>query len=367
MAHKILIVDDDSIARKNLTQLLQKQEYDVQAVSSGELAIRAVEEEDYDIALVDLKMPKMNGLEVLQALKERRPDIYVIIITAYATVETAIEAMKLGAFDYLRRPFKVKDLKEIISKAVEEMGFEKRLIEQKTIAPEKDVFRSFLKRSKGKRSMGFTMEDPKYIQQKYRLKDVPFYWITSKRGRRTIMPSELDKIYKHAENFIKGNPESVVLIHGIERLIKHNSKRDFNEFLVKLNRCFRENDSLLMVSADPLDLEKDDLFELENVLTGDYTQIMSEALANPIRRDILRYLAQVEGASFSQILGNIHESDSAKFSFHVKKLATYDAIIKDASGIYSLTKRGNNLVSILKNMEGDRIKESTSHLIVSSS
>jgi CheY-like chemotaxis protein len=366
MTQKILIVDDDSVTRRNLSDLLEGFHYHVNAVRSGAHAIEAIEKNGYDIALVDLKMPRMNGIEVLKAIKERRPSLYVVIITAYATIETAIEAMKLGAFDYLRKPFKSKDLKAILDNIIEEQRFGERLIEQKTIAPQKDVFTAFLRRAKGKKAMGLTLEDPEDIRKRYRPMDIPFYRITSKKGRRTFRPTELDRMYRHINNFIRTEDDCVVLIHGIEMLIKHNSKKDFNEFLVNLNESFKEHGSFLMISANPLDLDKDDIFELEDVLSGDYTQLMSEALANPIRRDILRFLAKVERARFTRILNNIQENDSAKFSFHVKKLTSYDVISKDRKGIYSLTERGTNLVSILKNIEGERIKESTSDLLVSS-
>lgn len=367
MAHKILIVDDDPVTRKTLSELLEGVGYKVKAVRSGAFAIRSVEEEVHDIALVDLKMPKMNGIEVLKALKKIKPDIYVVIITAYATVETAIEAMKIGAFDYIRKPFKSKDLKAIIDNIIEEKRFESRLIEQKSIAPEEDVFASFLRRSKGKKAMGFTVKTPEEILHKYNFKDIPFYWITShKRGKKCIRPDDLDKIYRRICMFIKKDNDSVVLVHGIEELIKHNSRKSFNEFLVKLNEEFKRRGSILIVSANPLDLDREDLFELEDVLSGDYTQLMSESLANPIRRDILRYLAKVRRANFTNILKNISENDSSKFSFHIKKLTSYDVIVKDEKGVYSLTKRGRNLIFILKNIEGERIKESSSHLMVSS-
>jgi CheY-like chemotaxis protein len=368
MAQKILIVDDDSVTRKNLSELLRGFGHDVFAVKSGEHAIKSLEEEDYDLALVDLKMPKMNGIEVLKAIKAIKPSLYVVIITAYASIETAIEAMKLGAFDYIRKPFKSKDLKVIINNIIEEKRFEKSLIEQKSIKPEKDVFASFLRQSKGKKAMGLSIEKPKDILEKFAFRDIPLYWITTKgKGKKCIRPDEMNKIYKLINSFIKRNREAVVLIHGFEILIKNNSKKDLNNFLEKLNENINKNNSTLIISANPDYIDKEDLFELEDVLSGNYTQQMSEALANPIRRDVLRYLAQVERAGFTQILKNIPENDSAKFSFHIKKLSSYDVINKDDKGTYSLTKRGINLISILKNIEGERIRESSSQLVVSSS
>jgi YesN/AraC family two-component response regulator len=337
-------------------------------VKAGQMALKSVEEEDYDIALVDLRMPKMNGIEVLKELKSIKPSLYVIIITAYASIETAIEAMKLGAFDYIRKPFKSKDLNAIINKVVEEDKFGRSLIKQKSMKSEKDVFASFSRESKGKKAMGLTIKKPEDILKKFRLQDIPLFWITLKeKGKKCIKPNELDRMYRIINSFMKKEHEIVVLIHGIEILIKHNPKKSLNEFLVKLNEIIKKNNSILIISANLQDMDKEELSGLEDFLNENYTQQMSEALANPIRRGVLRYLANVKNASFTEILKNIYENDSAKFSFHIKKLTSYGVIIKNGKGMYSLTKRGNNLLSILKNIEGERKEESNSLLVINSS
>ena len=101
---KILFVDDDAGILEAAKTALELYGYDVITASSGEECLQKIG--DADIVFLDIKMPGMNGIEVLKEIKKRNKDLPVIMITAYATVDTAIEAMKEGAFDYIRKPLK---------------------------------------------------------------------------------------------------------------------------------------------------------------------------------------------------------------------------------------------------------------------
>jgi DNA-binding NtrC family response regulator len=116
---KILVVDDEAIMRSSLTDWLKEDGYDVLAVGDGYTAIDQVKEDEWDLAVVDLKMPKMDGLEVLKQFHELKPRLPVIIVTAYATVDTAVMAMKAGAADYVVKPFNPEEISLIIKKLVE--------------------------------------------------------------------------------------------------------------------------------------------------------------------------------------------------------------------------------------------------------
>ena len=106
----ILVVDDERNIRKNLTMVLESAGYKVDATGDGEDALTKCKERHYDIALVDIQMPKMGGLELLRYLRTLRPNLAVVILTAYGTVDSAVEAMKLGAVDFLEKPFDPKVL-----------------------------------------------------------------------------------------------------------------------------------------------------------------------------------------------------------------------------------------------------------------
>jgi len=106
----ILVVDDERNIRNNLSMVLEAAGYKVDVASNGDDALLRVKEGLYDIALVDVQMPKMNGLEVLRYFRGLRPKMAVVILTAYGTVSRAVEAMKLGAVDFLEKPFDPKNL-----------------------------------------------------------------------------------------------------------------------------------------------------------------------------------------------------------------------------------------------------------------
>ena len=116
---KILIVDDERSLRDVLGIMLKRAGYDVSVASDGDEAIARIEKELFDLVITDLKMPRAGGLDVLKAVKDASPDSVVLIITAFASAESAVEAMKLGAYDYLTKPFQVDEVQLIIRNALE--------------------------------------------------------------------------------------------------------------------------------------------------------------------------------------------------------------------------------------------------------
>jgi two-component system response regulator AtoC len=113
---RILIVDDEEIVRESLADWLAKDGYTVDAAPDGESALARLRSDEWSIALVDLKMPGMDGLQVLEAARKLNPEIAVVMITAYATVETAVRAIKLGATDYIVKPFDPEELSLVVQK-----------------------------------------------------------------------------------------------------------------------------------------------------------------------------------------------------------------------------------------------------------
>ena len=104
----LLVVDDERNIRNNLAMVLETAGYKVDTADNGDDALLRVKEGHYDIAFVDIQMPKMDGLELLRYLRGLRPNMPVVMLTAYGTVGRAVEAMKLGAFDFLEKPFDPK-------------------------------------------------------------------------------------------------------------------------------------------------------------------------------------------------------------------------------------------------------------------
>lgn len=116
---QILIVDDDAQLRLSFERLLNAEGHEVRVAGSGETGIQAVRESVPDLVVMDVRMPGMDGLQAFQRMRELEPRLQVIIMTAYASTETAIEATKLGAFDYVLKPFDIPDILNLISQALE--------------------------------------------------------------------------------------------------------------------------------------------------------------------------------------------------------------------------------------------------------
>ena len=117
---KILVIDDDLTVCKSCQKIVNKAGYDVDYSLSGHEALRMMGGTLYDIVFTDLKMAEMGGMEVLRLVKTKDPDIVVVVITGYATVASAVETMKTGAFDYLPKPFTPDEFRAVLNKAVEE-------------------------------------------------------------------------------------------------------------------------------------------------------------------------------------------------------------------------------------------------------
>ncbi len=128
---KILVVDDEEFIRLNLKQIFHEEDYDVILNDSGSSALKTINNEEIDLVLLDLNLPDMSGLDVLKHLKNMQPEILTIIMTGFASVESAVEALKLGAYDYIKKPFKADAIKLITRLALETQSLKKTVSELK--------------------------------------------------------------------------------------------------------------------------------------------------------------------------------------------------------------------------------------------
>jgi DNA-binding NtrC family response regulator len=119
MSTRILVVDDEEIVIRSCVRILDGSGYQIDTAHDGEEALRKVEDNLYDVMILDIMMPNLGGLEVLRRVKEAHPDMDVIMITGLSQIDTAVQAMKLGAFDYIPKPFEPDELKLVVQRALE--------------------------------------------------------------------------------------------------------------------------------------------------------------------------------------------------------------------------------------------------------
>ena len=116
---RLLIVDDERLARANLARALERAGHEAAQAGSGEEGLRILAEQDFDVVITDIAMPGMNGMEVLQAIKAQKPDVEVIMVTGYPMIESAVEAMRQGAFHYLAKPYSLEEARMLVARALE--------------------------------------------------------------------------------------------------------------------------------------------------------------------------------------------------------------------------------------------------------
>lgn len=154
----ILIVDDEVFICENLQRILREEGYETIVARTAEEALTIVQSVSVDLVLLDLNLPDLPGIEVLRRLKEKEPDLLVVIITGYASVESAVEALKLGAYDYIKKPFKADVIKLIVKLALETQRLRREvrafrahyegLVKGKTIIAESASMRDLLEKLK---------------------------------------------------------------------------------------------------------------------------------------------------------------------------------------------------------------------------
>jgi len=144
---RILVVDDEEIVRESLSAWLEKDGYTLATAPDGETAVERIKNERWSILLVDLKMPGIDGLQVLEEAKKLQPEAVAVIMTAYATVDTAVAAMKIGAYDYLVKPFDPEELSMMIEKIVAQQALLRENLLLRKVLKREYRFRDLLSKS----------------------------------------------------------------------------------------------------------------------------------------------------------------------------------------------------------------------------
>ncbi|OIO79142.1 MAG: Fis family transcriptional regulator [Hydrogenophilaceae bacterium CG1_02_62_390] len=141
-AGRLLIVDDERVALRNLEHILKKAGHEVTATTSGSNALVLLQKLPFDLVLTDLKMEKMDGMQVLRRSRELAPDTEVIMITGYATLDSAVEAMKEGAFHYIAKPYRIEEVRQVVIEALEKVQIKR---ENRALREQLDGFQGRVK------------------------------------------------------------------------------------------------------------------------------------------------------------------------------------------------------------------------------
>jgi YesN/AraC family two-component response regulator len=326
-----------------------------------------VKGENFNLILTDMKMPGKSGLDVLKAAKESRPDTHMVMITAYGTIDTAVEAMKIGADDYITKPFEIEQLRSVIGNITNEIEFEKQ-VENFEVSGESqsqdpyELFRSLVQDAEG---LCITKEHPENIGDRYDLQKTAIYQLTTEgKDSHNIHPQNIYELKLHINSFFGEHPKGVVLIHGLEALLEYHSWDIVRQFILDISKDFILKPSRIIISLQPDQIHEQVYTELKHLISVPYTQIMTESLSSPIRRDTLRFLSSHISSSFSEIQRELKIADAPKLSFHLKKLVNENILQKDEKKVYSLTERGKSAAELLARMESKAASDMQNNILL---
>jgi CheY-like chemotaxis protein/DNA-binding transcriptional ArsR family regulator len=341
---KILVVDDEETARVTLEALLKKEGHDVTLAKNGKEAIEKIKQTTFDVALVDLVMPDMDGMLVLKEIKTANPKTHVIMITGFGTIEGAVKAMKVGATDYISKPFKKNEIENLVRRTLEEARFGGRV----EIGEEEEdgfgLFKNLI--THGSPGLCITKQDPDTLKNMYDLDNTP------------ILPLKgLDKLKSDIKDFIKNNDDAVVLVDGIEQLITQNSIDNMKKFISDLNDNLSKSNSRAIVLYDSKSVDAKDLSDFMRVIARPYTSQISEILSHSLRRDIIRFLGQNKVSIFTTIKQELGVEDPPKLSFHLRNLRSAGIIEQDSERRYFLTERGGKVNELLNRLDDEAVKD----------
>ncbi len=325
---RLLIVDDDRVFREELSELLRDDGHTVATDGSVAKALETLGSAEFDVVLTDLKMPRTSGMELLREVRARWPRTLVVMITGFATIETALEAMKGGAFDYVRKPFRIDQIRETLRLADQEREFE---------APEGSA-RDPLAEARGLAAGGqhevLFLGDPVPPEEPHL------------RAAR-LDPGDLVGLADRCTTFVADHPNGAVVISGSERLIAAHRLEDVVALFGRL-RAALAGHGPLRVAFNPRRVPGVVAAALAGSVAPDEAHSTLEALANPIRRQVLQRLAEGP-AAFSEVMRAAGLDDSPKMSFHLRKLVEAELLSHDGE-LYRLTPRGDAAVGLLRDV-----------------
>ncbi len=349
---RLLVADDDVTVRSELAELLREEGHEVDTATDGLDAMRKLEAGFFDAALLDLKMPRATGLEVLRRVRVARPDTAVIMITGQGTIDAAVEAMKLGATDFVEKPFEIEAIQRTLRGLSEERQARKMLSRS---ASTNDALRSLVEDAVRRKALlavlGASGPHLAGAARTLRIAEDP-------RPPDVFSPAQLYQINVAIEDHLARTEQAVVYMADLGLIERTHGRSDLKAWIRQLSsRCEGRSGTLILVSRDPT-LAMEIEAEAGEPWIDAGLQGMLESLANPIRRAIVSYVHAAGPVAYSAILKRNFVDSSSKLSFHLQKLQADALLTKQKDGSYGLTEEGRHAWRVVRALSEERRRPS---------
>ncbi len=349
---RILIVDDNTTFLETMSNILLLDQHEIFTATSAEEALEVIVKEKFDLLLTDLKMGDLSGIDLIREINNRGIDLMSIVITGYGSIDSAVEAMKTGAYDYLLKPFEVSPLREKIEEVQKELRLRnnisfslpvnEQILQDYSIESSLDEYeRPFLVISN---------EDPQKIANEYKIENALNIRLGFARGANEIPPTKLHLLQHQIEEFVRTQEQGTIIFKGIEELFRVHSWTHFKGFLDEISRNILSSNFSLILLVE----EKNQDNAVSHLLIHDALSLLSiqafnsiiSLISHPLRKDIINLLKSHRKLNFNKILEELPVTSSSSFAFHIKKLVQEDILEKD-DNLYYLTSRGHYFAEII--------------------
>jgi FixJ family two-component response regulator len=338
---KLLVADDDPTLREELAALLREDEHEVITAADGGEALRIVERESFDVALLDLRMPKATGLDVLRRLRVVRPDTAVVMITGEGTIDAAVEAMKGGAVDFVEKPYEIEALRRTLQTVEEERKARALLGAARSESSVVPVLAEAADRKALLAVIGPGATPPSGTSQVFRIE-------AEGRPPNGFAPSQLYHLNAAIEKHLASLDRPVLYAADLSLLEAVHGRDDLRAWVRHMSgKCAAKGGTLVLASPDS---------ELASAIAGvseadpasEGLQGMLESLANPIRRAVVGYVFTSGPVAYSGILKKSFVDSSSKLSFHLQKLQADGLLTKADAGRYAVTESGQRAWHLIR-------------------
>jgi CheY-like chemotaxis protein/DNA-binding transcriptional ArsR family regulator len=328
---RVLVVDEGEVFRDELTSLLQDSGHAAVGVSTTADALRALEEGEFDVMFSDLKMGRRSGMQLLTDVRQRWPRLLVVMLTTNATVDTAVKAFQLGAFDYLRKPVRPDQVQRVLELVAQQLA----LIRAGARPLDPGKYAQNLAAEGGYEVLLISPPPPPASAEKV--------------SHLPLDPENPFQIGHAVEDFVAPKDRAGVVLAAVEQLLARHREEEIAALLERI-RAVLEGKGPLAVGYDPNTITATGALAVQASIVSADAHTTLESLSNPIRRLVLRRLADGP-CSFTQAMEAAHLDDTSKIAFHLRKLTESGLVTHLARERYKLTSRGRGAIKILSSID----------------
>ncbi|MGD0249975.1 MAG: response regulator [Thermoplasmata archaeon] len=328
---RLLLADDVGTFRDDLASLLEARGHTVTAVDSVKRATEALEQGEFDVLFSELRLGRQSGLELLTESRNRWPRMSVVMLTGKGTVETAVEALHQGAFDYLRKPVNPEQVQRVLDLVGQQLA----LIRTGAKPLDPLQYATSLAAEGG--------------YEVLLISPPPVHVTSEKVSHLPLDPENPFRIREAVEEFAVPKERAAVVLAAVEQLLARHREEEIAALLDRI-RVILEGKGPLAVGYDPNKITATGALAVRASIVSAEAGATLDSLANPIRRLVLRRLADGP-SSFMQAMESAHIDDTSLIAFHLRKLTESGLITHLARERYQLTARGQGAIKILNSID----------------